>query len=76
MGLNGVGIKAVNALSTSFVIESVRDGQMKRVEYSCGRIVAESDIVPSSEPDGTMVCFTPTHLSSATTATATSISCR
>ncbi len=59
VGLNGVGIKAVNALSTSFVIESVRDGQMKRVEYSCGRIVAESDIVPSSEPDGTMVCFTP-----------------
>ncbi len=59
VGLNGVGIKAVNALSTSFVIESVRDGQMKCVEYSCGRIVAESDIVPSSEPDGTMVCFTP-----------------
>lgn len=59
VGLNGVGIKAVNALSTRFVIESVRDGKMKRVEFSCGKIVSESDIVPTDAEPGTMVSFTP-----------------
>lgn len=59
VGLNGVGIKAVNALSTEFYIESVRDGQCKKVEFSCGEIVKEYDIMPSDEPNGTMVKFTP-----------------
>ncbi len=59
VGLNGVGIKAVNALSTRFVIESYRDGQSKRVEYSCGRIVSEGDIVSTDQPNGTYVSFTP-----------------
>ncbi len=59
VGLNGVGIKAVNALSTSFHIVSTRDGMSKTVDYSCGEIVSESDIVPSDEPNGTLVCFTP-----------------
>lgn len=59
VGLNGVGIKAVNALSTEFYIESVRDGQCKKVHFSCGEIVNESEILPSEEPNGTLVRFTP-----------------
>ena len=59
VGLNGVGIKAVNALSTEFFIRSVRDGQAKSVLYHCGEIVEESDILPTDEPNGTMVRFTP-----------------
>lgn len=59
VGLNGVGIKAVNALSTEFYIESVRDGQCKKVHFSCGEIVSESEILPSEEPNGTLVKFTP-----------------
>ena len=58
-GLNGVGIKAVNFLSESFFIRSVRDGQMKEVEYRRGEVVSESDILPSDEPNGTLVRFTP-----------------
>ena len=59
IGLNGVGIKAVNALSTSFVIESVRDGQKKRVEFSKGLVVVEHDLEPTKERNGTRVMFTP-----------------
>lgn len=59
VGLNGVGIKAVNALSTDFYIESVRDGQCKRVTFAQGEIVTESDIVASDQPNGTLVRFTP-----------------
>lgn len=59
VGLNGVGIKAVNALSTDFFIESARDGHSKSVDYSCGEIVAEGDIIPSDQPSGTLVRFTP-----------------
>ena len=59
VGLNGVGIKAVNALSSDFLIQSVRDGMMKRVQYCRGEIVMETDIVPTDEPGGTMVQFTP-----------------
>lgn len=59
VGLNGVGIKAVNALSTDFYIKSVRDGQMKEVRYSGGNIIEESDITNVDEPNGTFVEFTP-----------------
>lgn len=59
VGLNGVGIKAVNALSTDFYIESVRDGQCKRVTFAQGEVVTESDIVASDQPNGTLVRFTP-----------------
>lgn len=37
VGLNGVGIKAVNALSTYFYIKSVRDGQSRAIEFKCGK---------------------------------------
>lgn len=59
VGLNGVGIKAVNALSTSFVITSHRDGKMKRITYAQGDIVEETDIIDTDEADGTLVQFTP-----------------
>ncbi|MFG6392293.1 MAG: ATP-binding protein [Candidatus Amulumruptor sp.] len=59
VGLNGVGIKAVNALSTSFIITSHRDGKMKRIVYAQGDIIEETDILDTDEPDGTLVQFTP-----------------
>lgn len=59
VGLNGVGIKAVNALSTEFYIESVRDGQCKCVSFAQGEIVTESEIKPSDQPNGTLVRFVP-----------------
>ena len=59
VGLNGVGIKAVNALSSDFMIQSVRQGKMKRVQYSRGEVVEETPIADTDEPDGTMVQFTP-----------------
>ena len=59
VGLNGVGIKAVNALSNYFLIESCRDGESKRVEYSRAVITSESDIVPTQKQNGTQVTFVP-----------------
>ncbi len=59
VGLNGVGIKAVNALSSSFSITSYRDGQCKRAVFSMGNLVEETDIEPTDEPNGTAVSFTP-----------------
>lgn len=59
VGLNGVGIKAVNALSTNFYIQAYRDGKSKAVSFACGEIVEESQIVPTDEPNGTLVQFTP-----------------
>ncbi|MCH5246147.1 MAG: type IIA DNA topoisomerase subunit B [Muribaculaceae bacterium] len=59
VGLNGVGIKAVNALSTHFEICSVRDGQEKKVTFERGEIVDEQPIVETDKPNGTLVKFTP-----------------
>lgn len=59
VGLNGVGIKAVNALSTDFIITSARDGQARTIEYSCGNVINDSGIEASDEPSGTLVRFTP-----------------
>lgn len=59
VGLNGVGIKAVNALSHSFIISSIRDGQKKTVEFSEGEIVNESKPVSTDEKNGTCVSFIP-----------------
>ncbi|HJV78972.1 MAG TPA: DNA topoisomerase IV subunit B [Paludibacter sp.] len=60
VGLNGVGTKAVNALSASFVVQSFRDGQSRRAEFVQGKIVNDSDIFdePTSER-GTYVYFVP-----------------
>lgn len=59
VGLNGVGIKAVNALSTHFEIVSVRDGKRKAAVFAAGELVSESEITPTDEPGGTFVSFTP-----------------
>ena len=59
VGLNGVGLKAVNALSTRFEITSFRDGSCKRALFNMGNLVEESGIEPTDEPNGTKVSFTP-----------------
>ena len=59
VGLNGVGIKAVNALSSRFFIESYRNGQSKSVEYSAGIVVSENDANDTKNTNGTLVSFTP-----------------
>lgn len=59
VGLNGVGIKAVNALSSQFFIQAYRDGLCKSVGYECGEAIEESDMTPTDEPNGTLVQFIP-----------------
>lgn len=59
VGLNGVGVKAVNALSTEFEIATFRDGKTKRALFNMGRLIEESDIENTEEPNGTLVRFTP-----------------
>ncbi|MGI6073745.1 MAG: DNA topoisomerase IV subunit B [Fermentimonas sp.] len=59
VGLNGVGIKAVNALSSSFTMTSNRDGQSKKVIFSKGDLLEDKDIEPTDKPNGTTVEFTP-----------------
>ena len=59
VGLNGVGTKAVNALSTYFRVESNRDGQSKAAEFSLGELVNEEFLEESSRRRGTKVTFTP-----------------
>ncbi|OAV66448.1 DNA gyrase subunit B [Bacteroidales bacterium Barb6XT] len=59
VGLNGVGIKAVNALSTFFQITAFRDGESKRVVYDRAVIREESEIVPAGDSNGTLICFQP-----------------
>ena len=57
VGLNGVGTKAVNALSNFFKVESVRDGQLKTAEFSAGNLVQEEDVVETTRRKGTKVTF-------------------
>ena len=59
VGLNGVGVKAVNALSSSFNIRSYRDGQVKVIEFDHGKTVKDEPLKPSSEENGTEVIFRP-----------------
>ena len=57
VGLNGVGIKAVNALSDSFLIRSVRDGEARSVRFERGEEIDESSESGISEKNGTLVRF-------------------
>ena len=57
VGLNGVGTKAVNALSNFFRVESVRDNQQKAAEFSAGDLTLEEDIQESTKRRGTKVAF-------------------
>ncbi len=59
VGLNGVGIKAVNALSNNFIIKSVRDSRVKKIEFSKGELIKDHDEIHSEELNGTLVTFTP-----------------
>lgn len=59
VGLNGVGMKATNALSTYFEISSCRNGEKKKVCYSRGEITDDCPICPTNEENGTYVKFVP-----------------
>jgi topoisomerase-4 subunit B len=59
VGLNGVGTKAVNALSSYFMLYAVRDGQKKTAIFERGELVSESAIEATDENNGTYVEFTP-----------------
>ena len=59
VGLNGVGIKAVNALSTDFTIKAVREGVAKEVYFSQGIKTGEKDFKNLDEENGTEVSFVP-----------------
>ena len=59
VGLNGVGIKAVNALSETFLVRSCRDNQMRVARFDKGELVDDSGIVAFEGPSGTLVQFKP-----------------
>ena len=59
VGLNGVGTKAVNALSVHFMVYSVRDGQKKRAVFERGEIIEDAQIEKTDEKNGTYVEFVP-----------------
>lgn len=59
VGLNGVGTKAVNALSLRFVVESFRENKCKRVEFERGSLVSETPLRASSQRTGTCIEFIP-----------------
>lgn len=62
VGLNGVGIKAVNALSSYFRIQSFRDGQTKEVEFCRGEVSCEKELEQTDEKNGSLVEFIPDDL--------------
>jgi topoisomerase-4 subunit B len=62
VGLNGVGTKAVNALSNYFRVESVRDDKQKAAEFNAGNLVLEEDIIETTKRKGTKVTFVPDEL--------------
>jgi topoisomerase-4 subunit B len=59
VGLNGVGTKAVNALSQYFKVTAFRDGKEKTAEFEKGVLIKEHKEAKTTEPNGTLVVFTP-----------------
>src|ERR1700712_3867526 len=59
VGLNGVGTKAVNALSEYFKVTAFREGKQKSAEFEKGVLVKEHKEAKTTEPNGTLVVFTP-----------------
>jgi len=59
VGLNGVGTKAVNALSVYFKAYAVREGQKKIAEFETGKLVKDHKLEKTTEPNGTYIEFTP-----------------
>ncbi|NDV46484.1 type IIA DNA topoisomerase subunit B [Paludibacter sp. 221] len=64
VGLNGVGTKAVNALSERFVVQSFRDGKTRRAEFQQGKLTADTGIVDANNADknGTFISFIPDNV--------------
>ncbi len=59
VGLNGVGTKAVNALSEYFKVQAWREGKTKYAVFKRGELIEESGLMPSDEKNGTLVEFIP-----------------
>ena len=59
VGLNGVGVKAVNALSAKFIIRSIRDGQIKVSEFEHGITIKDHPLKSTTEENGVEVIFQP-----------------
>ncbi len=59
VGLNGVGLKATNALSDDFQVYAVREGKMKQADFSQGNLVKDHKAKSTSEQNGTYVTFVP-----------------
>jgi len=59
VGLNGVGQKAVNALSLSYRAQAIREGETKMVEFEQGKLKTQSRVSKTTERNGTLVEFTP-----------------
>ena len=59
VGLNGVGLKAVNALSTHCTVRSYRDGEYVEARYEQGNLIELTEPIKTNEPNGTLVRFTP-----------------
>ena len=59
VGLNGVGTKAVNALSEYFMVQAVRDGKAKVAEFEQGELTKDHKVKKCSDPNGTLVVFRP-----------------
>jgi len=59
VGLNGVGTKAVNALSSHFMVCAYREGKYKKAVFSCGNLIEEQQGTAGDERDGTLIEFLP-----------------
>ena len=59
VGLNGVGTKAVNALSVDFAVESFREGELKKVSFCRGEVNEDLPLQKTNEENGTRILFTP-----------------
>ena len=58
IGLNGVGVKAVNALSKHFEVASFREGKVRKAVFECGKLVSDTT-EPSQDENGTYIYFEP-----------------
>ncbi len=59
VGLNGVGTKAVNALSSLFTVQSYRDGKTKKAEFTKGELIVDNQDVETTQRNGTSIHFIP-----------------
>ena len=59
VGMNGVGTKAVNALSSEFKVQAFREGKTRWALFRHGELVEDSGIIDSDEPNGTLIFFRP-----------------